>query len=86
MVSPSVQASLLLASPDIPVVSGVPDVAYHLILMFPPVLTPLKLLASPLYQLSLVLLSGLLLMYSYRILFFPGFPAMARDPAADFFN
>jgi hypothetical protein len=34
----------------------------------------------------LVLLSGLLLMYSYRSCSFPGFPAMARDHAADFFN
>jgi hypothetical protein len=49
MVSPSVQASLLLASPDIPVVSGVPDVVsiYHLILVFLTVLAPLRLLVSP---------------------------------------
>jgi hypothetical protein len=49
-VSPSVQASLLLASPDIPVTVYVVSLmllAYHLILVFLTVLAPLRLLVSP---------------------------------------
>jgi hypothetical protein len=34
-----------------------------------------------LFQLNLVLLSALLMMYSYRCCFFPGFSAMARVSA-----
>jgi hypothetical protein len=45
--------------------------------MFPPVLAPCLCWHSLLFQASLVLLSSLLLMYSYQCFFFQGFPAMA---------
>ncbi len=50
-------------------------------MVFLPLLPPLLLLAFPVVHQNLVLLSALLLMYSYRCCFFPGFSVMARVSA-----